>query len=179
MTLLCTAERSTLLIIDPQARLMPSIDGGDEMVRRCMQLARAARELRVHVIGTEENPAGLGPIVSDLRALCDTTLSKFFFSAVDEPGFLDRLPHGRDTFVVTGCEAHVCVLQTAIRLLEAGHHVKWVADAVGSRHAGDRDAATARARTLGADIVTTEMVLFEWLRTSEHPSFRKVLALVR
>ena len=179
MTVLCTAPQSTLLIIDPQTRLMPSIDDGEEIVRRCLQLAMGARELGVHVIGTEENPAGLGPIVPELRTLCDTTLSKLFFSAVDEPGFMDRLPHGRDAFVVAGCEAHVCVLQTAIRLLESGHQVKWVSDAVGSRHAHDRNAATARARSLGADIVTTEMVLFEWMRSSEHPSFRKILQLVR
>jgi nicotinamidase-related amidase len=179
MTLLCTAEQSTLLVIDPQARLMPSIHESEEVIRRCLQLATAARELRVHVIGTEENPAGLGPMVAALRALCDTTLTKFHFSAVDEPGFMDRMPHGRDTFVVVGCEAHVCVLQTVIGLLEAGHHVKWVADAIGSRHPHDRIAATARARALGADIVTTEMVLFEWLRTSNHPAFKKILQLVR
>ena len=179
MTKLCQAEQSTLLIIDPQTRLMPSIDGADAVIQRCRQLATAARELHIHVIGTEQNPAGLGPNVEELRSLCDTTLTKFHFAAVDEPGFMERLPHGRNTMVVAGCEAHVCVLQTVIRLLESGHEVKWVSDAVGSRRPFDRDTATARARALGADVVTTEMVLFEWLRTSEHPSFRKILALAR
>lgn len=179
MSILCQAEQSTLLIVDPQERLMPSIHEAESVIRRCTQLATAARELRIHVIGTEENPQGLGPNIPALRALCDTTLSKFHFAAVDEPGFMERLPQGRDTLVVAGCEAHVCVLQTVLRLLEAGLRVKWVADAVGSRRPQDRDAATARARAFGADVVTTEMVLFEWLRTSEHPSFRKVLALVR
>ena len=178
-TLLCQADQSTLLIIDPQTRLMPAIDGGAGVIRRCVQLATAARELRIHVIGTEENPEGLGHNVDDLRALCDTTLTKYHFSAPAEPGFMERLPHDRNMFVVAGCEAHVCVIQTVAGLIEAGHNVKWVADAVGSRHPHDRDAATARARSMGADIVTTEMVLFEWLRTSEHPSFRRVLKLVR
>jgi len=179
MSILCQAGQSTLLIVDPQERLMPAIHDAEAVIRRCTQLATAARELRIHVIGTEENPQGLGPNVASLRALCDTTLAKFHFAAVDEPGFMERLPQGRDTLVVAGCEAHVCVLQTVIRLLEAGLRVKWVADAVGSRHPGDRDAATARARAVGADVVTTEMVLFEWLRTSEHASFRKILGLVR
>lgn len=179
MTTLCEADQSTLLIIDPQERLMPAIHEAEAVLGRCMQLARAARELRIHVIGTEENPDGLGPNVAELRALCDTTLTKFHFAAVDEPGFMERLPHGRNTMVVAGCEAHVCVLQTVARLLESGHPVKWVGDAVGSRHAVDRDAATARARAMGADIVTTEMVLFEWLRTSQHPSFKTILKLVR
>jgi len=178
MTQLCQPEGSTLLIIDTQERLMPAIDDGDEVIRRCVQLATAARALGVHVVGTEENPGRLGPNVEAVRSLCDTTFSKFHFSAASEPGFLERLPQGR-TLVVAGCEAHVCVMQTVIGLMEAGHPVKWVADAVGSRRAIDRATATARARSLGADVVTTEMVIFEWLRTSEHPQFRTLLRLVR
>jgi nicotinamidase-related amidase len=176
---LCQADRSTVLIIDPQARLMPAIHDGDEVVRRCVQLASAARELRIPVIGTEENPDGLGPNVFAVRTLCDKTLAKFAFSAVSEPGFLEQLPAERETLIVAGCEAHVCVMQTVVRLLEAGRSVKWVSDAVGSRRAFDRDAATARARGLGADIVTTEMVLFEWLETCRHPAFKSVHHLVR
>ena len=179
MTMLCQADQSTLLIVDTQARLMPAIHDAEALIHRCTQLAIAARELRIHVIGTEHNPEGLGPNVEALKLLCDTTLAKIHFSAVAEPGFMERLPQGRNTLVVAGCEAHVCVVQTVAGLLEAGHAVKWVSDAVGSRHPHDRDAATARARTMGADIVTTEMVLFEWLRSSEHPSFRKVLKLIR
>ena len=176
---LCRPDQSTLLIIDLQARLMPAIDDGDAVVRRCIQLASAARELRIPVIGTEENPDGLGPNVPEVRALCDTTLRKFAFSAVSEAGFVEQLALGRDTLIVAGCEAHVCVMQTVARLLGIGRPVKWVSDAVGSRRAFDRDAATARARALGADIVTTEMVLFEWLETCRHPAFRSTLQLVR
>ena len=179
MSVLCQADRSTLLIIDPQARLMPAIHEADAVLRRCMQLASAARALGIPVIGTEQNPEGLGPNVPELRALCDTTFAKFHFCAPAEPGFLASLPAGRDTMVVAGCEAHVCAMQTAIGLLDAGHPVKWVSDAVGSRHAHNRDAATARLRGLGADVVTTEMVLFEWIRTSHHASFRPVSKLIR
>src|SRR6185436_5950318 len=74
---LCRPDQSTLLIVDLQARLMPAIDDGDAVVRRCIQLAAAARELRIPVIGTEENPEGLGPNVPEVRALCDATLRKF------------------------------------------------------------------------------------------------------
>ena len=179
MAALCEADQSTLLIIDPQQRLMPAIHEPLEVIRRCTQLATAARELGIHVIGTEQNPEGLGPMVADLRDLCDTVLAKYHFSAVAEPGFMERLPVRRNTMIVAGCEAHVCVLQTVAGLIETGHQVKWVSDAVGSRHVHDRKAATARARDLGADIVTTEMVLFEWLGTSEHPSFRTVSKLIR
>jgi nicotinamidase-related amidase len=179
MSTLCDPADCTLLIIDTQTRLMPAIQDAENVVRRCIQLATAARELGVHVIGTEENPDGLGPIVPEIGALCDTTLSKFHFSAPAEPGFLNRLPAGRNTFVVAGCEAHVCVLQTVVGLIEGRHAVKWVADAVGSRHPHNRLAATERARSVGADIVTTEMVVFEWLGSSEHPKFRRLLQLLR
>jgi len=171
--------QSTLLIIDPQTRLMPSIDDGEEIVRRCLQLAMGARELGVHVIGTEENPAGLGPIVAELRGLCDTTLSKYHFAAVDEPGFMERLPQGRDTLVVAGCEAHVCVLQTVLGLLAEGGRAVVVADAIGSRDPGNAAAAVERMARHGAEVVTSEMVLFEWLRDATHPSFRQVHKLLK
>src|SRR5436305_2094380 len=179
MTILCKPEDSTLLVVDLQARLMPAIHDGETVVRRCVQLATAAHALGIHVIGTEENPDGLGPLVAEIAALCDTTLAKFHFSAPAEEGFLRRLPAGRDTLVVAGCEAHVCVFQTVAGLIESGRAVKWVADAIGSRHPHDRLSATERARALGADVVTTEMVIFEWLGTSEHPKFRQLLQLVR
>ena len=179
MSLLCDPADSTLLIIDPQVRLMPSIHDAETVIRRCVQLGTAARALGIHVIGTEENPDGLGPLVPEVAALCDTVLAKFHFDATAEEGFLSRLPNGRRTFVVAGCEAHVCVMQTVAGLLGAGLAVKWVADAVGSRHPHNRLAATERVRKLGADVVTTEMVIFEWLRTSEHPKFKQLLQLVR
>jgi nicotinamidase-related amidase len=179
MSILCKPEDCTLLIVDTQTRLMPAIQDGETVIRRCVQLASAARELGIHVIGTEENPDGLGPLVAEIASLCDTTLAKFHFSAPAEEGFLRRLPAGRETLVLAGCEAHVCVLQTAIGLIEAGHRVKWVADAVGSRHPHNRLNATERARKAGADVVTTEMVIFEWLGTSQHPKFKKVSQLIR
>jgi nicotinamidase-related amidase len=179
MAILCKPEDCTLLVIDLQTKLMPAIHDGEMVIRRCVQLATAAKELGIHVIGTEENPDGLGPLVGEIAALCDTTLAKFHFSAPAEEGFLRRLPAGRETLVVAGCEAHVCVLQTAAGLVEAGHAVKWVADAVGTRHPHDRIAATERARAFGADIVTTEMVVFEWLGTSQHPKFKRLAQLIR
>ena len=179
MSLLCDPALSTLLLVDLQERLMPAIHDGEAVVRRNVQLATAARELGVHVIGTEQNPGGLGSLVEAVGSRCDTVLAKFHFGATDEPGFLHRLPAGRDCLVIAGCEAHVCVLQTALGLRQAGYAVKWVADAVGSRHPHNRLLALERARWAGCDIVTTEMVIFEWLRTSEHPKFRAVSKLIR
>ena len=86
---------------------------------------------------------------------------------------------GASEIVVAGCEAHVCVLQTVLDLLGSGYRVLVAADATGSRDPADRLAAIARARQHGAEIVTSEMVLFEWLRDSQHPKFREVQKLLK
>lgn len=99
--------------------------------------------------------------------------------AVGDPGFAALLPAGASEIVVAGCEAHVCVLQTVLDLLGSSHRVLVAADATGSRDPADRVAAIARARQHGAEIVTSEMVLFEWLRDSQHPKFRKVQKLLK
>ena len=93
-------------------------------------------------------------------------------------GFLDALPDRR-ALVVAGCETHVCVLQTALGLLAAGWRVCLVRDAVGSRRAESKEIAIRRLEREGAEIVTTEMVLFEWLRTAEDPNLRRIIDLVR
>ena len=86
---------------------------------------------------------------------------------------------GRSTIVIAGCEAHVCLMQTALGLLEEEFEVWVVTDACSSRSERNRDAAFDRLAGNGAELVTTEMVAFEWLRTSEHPAFKEVLGLVK
>jgi nicotinamidase-related amidase len=100
------------------------------------------------------------------------------FDACRMPGFLDALPEGRD-LVVAGCETHVCVMQTALGLIAAGRRVHLVRDAVGSRRAESKETAIRRLERNGAEIVTTEMVLFEWLGTAEDPRLRPVIDLIR
>ena len=86
---------------------------------------------------------------------------------------------GRSMIVIAGCEAHVCLLQTALELLEEEFDVWVVTDACSSRTERNRDAAFDRLAGAGAELVTTEMVAFEWLRTAEHPAFKDVLGLVK
>jgi nicotinamidase-related amidase len=92
--------------------------------------------------------------------------------------FPDRLAD-RPDIMVAGCEAHVCVMQTALGLLDAGRRVYLVRDAVASRRAESKETAVARLARHGAEIVTTEMVLFEWLGSAEHPRFRDIIALIK
>lgn len=174
-----TPESSVLLLIDLQARLMPAIHEGDRVVATACRLAQVARLLGVRVLATEQNPAGLGPSVAEVAALAERTLAKNHFDATREAGWPALLPERRRDVVVAGCEAHVCVLQTVLGLRRLGHEVRLVRDAVGSRRRADLEAALARAASYGAELVTSEMVAFEWLATSDHPRFRDVLQLVK
>ena len=177
--MLLTAEGAALLLIDLQQRLVPAIHDNEVVVARAVRLAEAARLLDIPVYATEQYPAGLGPTVAPLAAYPQAVLSKTTFSAADAPGFSALLPPGAGEIVVAGCEAHVCVLQTVLGLVGSGRRVLVAADAIGSRDPADVAAAIARARQHGAEIVTSEMVLFEWLRDSRHPKFREVQKLLR
>lgn len=174
-----TPERSVLLLVDLQARLMPAIADHQAVVANALRLAQAAKLLGIPVLGTEQNPAGLGTNVEEIRALCTHTLSKQHFDATREAHWPGFLPADRPDIVIAGCEAHVCVLQTVLGLRRAGSPVRLVRDAIGSRSAANRDAAIARAQFHGAEPVTTEMVIFEWLASAEHPRFREALRLVK
>jgi nicotinamidase-related amidase len=173
------AESSALLLIDFQERLIPAIDGGDEVVAQAGRLAAAARLLGVPVLATEQLPERLGPTVAALRGLSAATIPKATFDACRDDAVSGALPRSRETIAVAGCEAHVCVLQTAFGLLDAGFRVAVVRDAVGSRRPESKEAALVRLANAGAEIVTTEMAIFEWLGTAERREFREVLALIK
>jgi len=172
------ARSWTLLLVDFQARLMPAIEAGGEAVANALRLVRAASMLGVPTLFTEENAAGLGATLPELAPDSGRVAHKMAFDACREAGFLGRLP-GEAAIVVAGCEAHVCVLQTVLGLVEHGRRVFLVRDAVGARRTGSKETAIRRMERHGAEIVTTEMVIFEWLGTAEHPRFRDVLALVK
>jgi nicotinamidase-related amidase len=174
-----TRENSILLLVDLQERLMPAIADGERVVANAIRLARAAAFMDIPVLATEQNPAGLGPNVPEVKALALRTLGKQFFDATRETTWANFFPEDRRDVVVAGCEAHVCVLQTVLGLRRQGLSVRLVRDAIGSRTPENRAGAADRARSAGAEIVTTEMVIFEWLETAEHPRFRDVLKLVK
>ena len=173
------AARSVLVLVDYQQRLMPALDGGEAALGEALRLADAARGLGIAVLGTEQNPAGLGPNDARLRERCASTLAKMQFDACAD-GLLDALPHAAPLdVVIAGCEAHVCLLQTALGLLRAGHRAWVVAPACASRGAEDRALAMQRLRQAGAVIVSVEMVVFEWLRGCRHEHFRTTLQLLK
>lgn len=204
--MLLESEDSQLVLVDYQARLMPAILEGELVAANALRLAQMARIMEVPVWGTEQSPLKLGENLPELRALCGRTLAKMHFSACAD-GLTEwlrpapqapRAPQGnarslprhlqkvapadlpqRNTIVIGGCEAHVCLLQTALDLLEEEFDVWVVTDACSSRTERNRDAAFDRLAGAGAELVTTEMVAFEWLRTAEHPEFRQVQGLIK
>ncbi len=202
--MLLDAEDSQLVLVDYQSRLMPVIHEGPQVVANAVRLGRAASLLHVPVWGTEQNPSRLGENAADIRALCQRTLAKMHFSAVaDGLGDLLRPPvrpqqggnarslpkhlhkpaspqeSARNTVVIAGCEAHVCLLQTALDLLDEEFEVWVVTDACSSRSERNRDAAFDRLAGAGAELVTTEMVMFEWLRTADHLEFKALQSLIK
>jgi len=188
---------------------MPAIFENELVIANAVRLARIAQVLAVPVWGTTENTDKLGPSVPEVQAAIEAaggkTLAKMHFSAVADGlgdwlrppvrkatagGNARSLPKhlqkaapqeeaGRGTIVIAGCEAHVCLMQTALELLEEEFEVWVVTDACSSRSERNRDAAFDRLAGNGAELVTTEMVAFEWLRTAEHLAFKEVLALMK
>lgn len=173
--------KCALVLVDYQARLMPAIHEGARVVANAHLLAQAARLLDIPILGTEQNPSRLGPNVEPVKSACAVTVAKTHFDACADgllPA-LDKLMGGCEQVVIAGCEAHVCMLQTALGLLRARKRVWVVASASGSRHASDHAAAMDRLAQAGATIVTHEMVVFEWLANCTHPRFREVLGIIK
>ena len=182
MSLLLDADKSQLVLVDYQARLMAAIHGGDAIVRNAVRLAQLAPAVGVPVVATEQSPAKLGPSVPEVREASRQVIAKTHFDAypdgLREP-VRHSVEHGRSQVVIAGCEAHVCLLQTALGMLGDKLQVWVVTDACGSRSEHNRLAALQRLQAAGALFVTTEMVGFEWVRHAGHPAFKTLQALVR
>ncbi|MCC5979349.1 MAG: isochorismatase family protein [Salinarimonas sp.] len=184
--MLIETERAILLIVDFQERLMPAIHAGEAAAARAAILIRAAGTLSLPVEVTEQYPRGLGPTVAPIRDILPETArihEKITFSALRDPAFAAYFAAmrdvGRDQIVIVGAEAHVCVLQTALDLQNAGYQIFYVADAVGSRAPESVDLAIARARQAGCVIVNSEMVVFEWMERAGNGTFRALSKLIK
>jgi nicotinamidase-related amidase len=204
--MLLESEVAQLVLVDYQVRLMPAMLEGEQVIANAVRLARMAQALAVPLFVTEQNPSRLGETVPALQQVVQAArgrvLGKMQFSAVEEglgewlkppqrpvQGNARSLPKHlqknagaageRNTVVIAGCEAHVCLLQTALHLLEDEFDVWVVTDACSSRTERNRDAAFDRLAGAGVELVTTEMVAFEWLRTAEHPQFKEIQGLIK
>ena len=174
--MLMNRDQSVLLVVDIQERLLPHFHDGQALLDHAVWLVRVAQRLGVPVMLTEQYPQGIGPTVAVLRELTfpAAAAEKLHFSCVAAK-CLEGLPGAeRPQVVVVGTESHVCVLQTVLDLLAAGRQVFVVAEAVGSRRPSDKVLALERMRAHGAQIVSREMVAFEWLGQAGSDEFRRI-----
>lgn len=175
---------SVLVVTDVQDKLFNAMDveRRDEVIKNIKILVRAARRLGVPIVVTEQYPRGLGRTLPELReAVGDVaTLEKTSFSSCGADRFEARLTaSGARHIVMTGLEAHVCVLLTSLDLLARGYAVSIVADAVCSRRPTSVDLGLAQARQSGAVVTSTETVVFQWLERADTDVFREVSKLLR
>ncbi len=180
--MLIRRDDSLLLVVDLQEKLAPAIHQSEAVTATNVRLLQAAAQLKVPAFVSEQYIRGLG---SSVQAIQDAAVdARFFekthFSCAAEPGVIDLLRSAqRPQILLTGTETHVCVLQTALGLQEAGFSVFLIADASSSRTPANRDAAIERLRACGIHIVTAEMVLFEWLHCAGTDEFRRLLPLIK
>ena len=184
--MLITRDKSQLLIVDVQDKLLPAMAEPERVVERCVRLVRAARTLGVPITYSEQYPQGLGQTVEPLRSALEDTgavVGKVEFSCLKSDALRERLHdlrrEGRPQVVIGGIEAHVCVAQSAIDLEEQGFEAFVVADAVASRAKTSRRLALARLLNSRVEVVDSEMVLFEWLGKAGTPEFKALQALVK
>ncbi|MDO4905663.1 MAG: isochorismatase family protein [Lautropia sp.] len=179
--MLLKRNRSVLVLVDYQAKLMPFIADGTAVLQEAIFLARMARLLEVPVIGTAQNPLRLGNNDETLQALSDAVQEKRHFDAAadDLPGLIQDVAPDATQVLIAGCEAHVCLLQTAFGLQTAGFEVFVAQDACGSRKSSDKTLAMQRLAQAGIPMVCTESAAFEWLQHCDHPKFREALALIK
>lgn len=174
-------QRSCVVLVDLQERLMAAMADAGEVTAAARFLAEAAALFGVPVSVTEQYPRGLGATVAALTPFADIRPSKLRFSGVEalEIEGVSDAPETRDQVVLAGVETHVCVLQTAFDLLSLGYRVYVAADAVTSRFPLDRECALARLRDSGAIVTTVEAIAFEWCETADDPQFKALSSLVK
>ena len=183
--MLLLREKSLLLIVDMQERILPAMNDSQGAIDRCLQLLGAARTLSIPILVSEQYPHGLGPTVSALRESAQGTpvFTKLHFSCAADPDIAAKvrefLASGRTQLVLAGIEAHVCVLQSALGFKEMGFDCFVATDATTSRARASIVVANDRLRSSGISLITTEMAVFEWLHTAGTPEFKYLSNLLK
>ena len=174
-----TTEQSCLLVIDVQGRLAEMMQHKKQLFKHITLMIKAANLMHLPIHWFEQYPKGLGPTVPDIKALLNDAQyhEKITFSGCGEShsDFIGALrASGREQCIITGIEAHVCVYQTVLDLLANGFSVKVNQQAVSSRDKSNKKLALNNMQLHGAQLTSSEMILFELMRTAEHPNFKQV-----
>jgi nicotinamidase-related amidase len=175
-------DKTALLVIDVQDRLYRAMHEKEALADNIEKLIRGARALEIPMLATEQYPRGIGPTIPRIASLLDgaPVISKLSFSCCGDPAFLAAFQAlNRRHILIAGIECHVCVYQTTMDLLDRGHEVQIVADGVSSRTAWSRDLGLQRMRDEGAKITSTEIALFELLKTAGAEPFREISQILK
>ncbi|WP_060980784.1 hydrolase [Vibrio splendidus] len=175
-------QNTGLVVVDVQGKLARLVDESETLIANCGKLIEGAQVLGLPVVSLEQNPEKLGPTVSELNDLLvgANPIPKFTFNACEEPKFVEAVQaKDVDTWLVCGIEAHICVYQTAMGLLELGYKVQVVSDCVSSRAAQNKNLAIRRLVAVGVQITGLEMSLYELVKDCRSPEFKLILSLIR
>jgi len=181
--LIAKSAVSQLVIVDMQIKLssvMPA-DIMQKTAKNCGILVQAANMLAIPAIVVEQYPQGLGETVAEITQYLVNTkvIAKTAFSACGEPQFMQKLHRDRSQIIIAGMEAHICILQTALSLMDQGKQVFVVEDAIISRNENNKTNAINRLRNAGCIMTNTESVLFEWLADAKHESAKAISKLIK
>ena len=175
-------DHAALVLIDIQDKLAARMHDKEALYRNLQILVQGAKALELPILWLEQYPRGLGPTIPEVAELLrdQQPLAKTCFSACGLDAFQDTLrASGRRQILLAGIESHICVWQTARDLLNTGHHVEIVSDAVSSRTAANKTLGLERMRQVGAEITSVEMCLFELLKQAGSAEFKQIAALVK
>jgi nicotinamidase-related amidase len=177
-----SSEKTVLLVVDVQEKLARVMADRESLVVNLQKLIKGVKVLGIPVLLTEQYPQGLGATIPEVITLLPEIkpLAKMSFSCCDDVNFLEKLKSlKRKQVLVAGIEAHVCVYQTASALLSTGYEVQVVVDCVSSRTPANKKIAIHKMRDMGVSITSTEIALFELLKTAENKNFKDISLVVK
>jgi nicotinamidase-related amidase len=181
---LLQADECALVVVDIQEKLLPPVFNKEQLVTNSQLLVRFAQIFNLPVLLTTQYAKGLGPVIPEIASLVPgaKVVEKLEFNCFGADAFcqaVKSLPGQRNTLLLCGMEAHICVLQTALDALNHGYLVHVASDAIGSRAEWNWRVALDRMRSAGCVISSTEMMMYELMRRSGTAEFKKVLAYLR
>ncbi|PMH02814.1 hydrolase [Vibrio lentus] len=175
-------QNTGLVVVDVQGKLARLVDESDTLIFNCGKLIKGAQVLGLPIVSLEQNPEKLGATVDELNDLLSDAkpIPKFTFNACEEHKFVEAVQaKDVDTWLVCGIEAHICVYQTAMGLLDLGYKAQVVGDCISSRTALNKKLAISRLQDAGIQITGLEMSLYELVKDCRAPEFKSILSLIR
>ena len=174
------ADQCALIVIDIQQKLLQPIFQKEQLVRNARLLIRAAGILEIPALVSTQYSRGLGDTVPEIASLLGDTepVDKTLFSCFGSDVFcalLKRFPEQRKTLLLCGMDSHICVMQTALPAFREGYRVHIASDAVSSRTEWNWKIGLERMRAAGAIISSTEMMIYELVRSSSSAAFKELL----